>query len=129
MEEQEAVGEPEQEMGGIEFCSFGACQESNWEQYDEHNVLWRKYNLDTGAAVTVLPPSMAGEGEAKGPKRSFKTASGEYAEGCDDIQTEGRGEDGIPRRLTGSIALVHKPRVRTGGEYSCTFATFSESTV
>ena len=70
MEEQDVAAEPEQEMGGIDLCSLsvdGMCQESDWDQYDEHTVLWRKYNLDTGAAVTVFPPSMAGESETKGP--------------------------------------------------------------
>ena len=34
---------------------------SKWQMIDRHVVAWRRFNLDTGALVTVCPESLQGE--------------------------------------------------------------------
>ena len=88
-------------MNTLDVNSFAA--RSQIEVSDRHGV-WRRMNLDTGAAATVFPMSVPDKVTQDGLGGNYKTASGEIVsdEGAGIIH--GIGEDGIPRRVRGRVA-------------------------
>eukprot|EP00974_Lingulodinium_polyedra_P081876 7927191-Lingulodinium_polyedra.AAC.1 len=93
-------------MGALDLCAW--C-----EEVAEDLAIWDRFNLDTGAAVTVFPEGQAGlvrRGKAAGD-RSYRTASGEVVTDKGEGAIEARGEDDLLRRLRGRLAPVHKPLV------------------
>ena len=73
---------------------------------------WIRLNVDTGAAVTVIPAKMVPE--AKGNGRYYRTASGERIEDKGSVVLHGGDELGQQRRVRGRVADVHKVLVAAG---------------
>ena len=73
---------------------------------------WRRFNLDTGAAITAFPQDQQGIRKVSGPSgKCYKTASGEKVEDQGEGVVSGTGEDSMLRTLRGRIAPVHKPLI------------------
>ena len=78
---------------------------------------WVRFNLDTGAAQTAIPPDWADKVPVKeGTEVMFKTASGELVRGTGTGVFKGTGEFGHRCSVTGPLAPVHKPLVSA---YKC----------
>ena len=102
-EEPKQNVEPEAETGGLELgCLDLRAVSWDWSEY-------QRFNLDTGAAATVFPRSMAGEdfkGQTSG--RSFKTASGESIPDYGGLKLKALDESGLKRTANGRVTDVHK---------------------
>jgi hypothetical protein len=96
------------ETGAFDLCAVGEM--TPWTVTDEEGKVWSRFNLDTGAAVTVFPKGLA-EPRGTASRNTYKTASGEYVEDLGEGIVSGLGEDGHSRRLRGRIAEVHKPLI------------------
>ena len=122
VENGNAEPETEQQVGAFDVCSVNTLDVNSFaarsqiEVSDRHGV-WRRMNLDTGAAATVFPMSVPDKVTQDGLGGNYKTASGEIVsdEGAGIIH--GIGEDGIPRRVRGRVAGVHK--VLVSASQSC----------
>lgn len=96
------------ETGAFDLCALSA--NAPWTVKDEKGCVWSRFNLDTGAAVTVFPEGLA-EPTGSASRNTYKTASGEFVEDLGEGIVSGLGEDGCSRRLRGRIAQVHKPLI------------------
>ena len=97
------------ETGAFDLCAFGKNL-APWVVKDENGSAWSRFNLDTGAAVTVFPEGLV-EPTGSASRNTYKTASGEFVEDLGEGIVSGLGEDGCSRRLRGRIAQVHKPLI------------------
>ena len=69
---------------------------------------WVKLNLDSGAAVTAFPESLAPPG-CQGNGNNYKTATGELTPDKGQIKITGTSENKRKLRITARVANVHKP--------------------
>ena len=74
----------------------------------EGNTEWQKFNYDTGAGITALPPKFAVEATGQ-TEHYYKTASGELIPDYGTTKLRGIDENGIARTLRGRVTEVHKP--------------------
>ena len=103
----ENAGEPDAEVGDFDLSPLNPTTlVSNDVSSKEEE--WIKLNLDTGAAVTAFPESMAPAG-LKGNGQNYKTATGELTPDQGQIRVVGFSENNKRVRVNGRVAKVHKP--------------------
>ena len=76
------------------------------ESSDSVEKPWLKFNLDTGASVTVFPKDMFEAGEPN--EMRLKTASGEVVKAYGKATVHGKDTRGLMRKLNGEVADVRK---------------------
>ena len=114
----ETTGEPDAEVGELDMGHFGDnALGSNTGSSSEE---WVKLNLDTGAAVTAFPESMAPPG-LQGNGQNYKTATGQLTPDKGQVVLRGYSENNRKMKVTARVAEVHKPllsasRVVNGGQ-------------
>ena len=116
----ENANEPDAEVGEIEVNAVTQNTQYFNLDADEVNPLatalvgnnggdeWLKLNIDTGAAVTVFPESLAPEG-LQGSGQNYKTATGELTPDKGQVVIRGVTENNRRMKLTARVASVHKP--------------------
>ena len=88
---------------GLDLNSLGALHNDATGQ----KITW---NLDTGAAASVMPTTLSVLGEqVKGEEVRFKTASGELLNSQGKVQVKGLNEEYRKVAVTAHVADVHRP--------------------
>ena len=74
---------------------------------------WVKMNMDTGAAVNTNPLNFVLEGAGDG--RFYQSSNGEWIPDGGTWQSQGHGENGLPRSLNGRLTDAHQVLCNAAG--------------
>ena len=108
----DAQGEPEMEHGALDMGSLDQQKRTGNDasSLQAHCVDgWLRCNLDTGAAITVLPKRWVDDSRKEDPNhRGYITASGERIADYGGLKLECTDENSMKRNFGGRISDVHK---------------------
>ena len=107
-------------LGGLDICVFNRADPEY--VYNNQGQRLVRFNYDSGAATTALPPEMA-QGLSLVQKGEFKVASRDTIPNMGKIKIEYRDEQGSARRVQGSVTHVRKPLL-SAGEVNQKFDSF-----
>ena len=103
-------GEPESETNEQGSLDLDADIDLNAFETNT-DMKWQKFNLDTGAAATVLPTAWALKASGPASSATYRTASGQTLKDRGAGEVAGEAEGGAALRVAGRIVDVHKPLV------------------
>ena len=99
-------------VGGLEAKNVEAKYKPKYIKHDRWCPEWLMLNYDSGAAVTALPVSVAGDLRLE-KRCEFRAASGAVIPDMGKIKMMSTDESGLERSIRGHITEVAKPLLRS----------------